>query len=117
MINKRELRIGNLVKVINTIIEVTEIKSGGINPIWEDYQYSYTALQPIPLTEEILEKTNLRADIKKDYYEYGNFFLERARNSWYCEHIEVTSLHQLQNIYFALSGEELDVSKILKNRK
>ena len=34
--------------------------------------------------------------------------------NWKGEHIEVTSLHQLQNIYFALSGEELDVSKILK---
>ena len=113
MINKRELRIGNLVKV-NYIFQVKEIKQDGINSIWGDYQYSYTALQPIPLTEEILNKTNLRADIKKDYYEYGNFFLERASNSWYCEHIEVTSLHQLQNIYFALSGEELDVSQILK---
>ena len=108
------MRIGNLVKVNDTIIEVTEIKSGGINPNWDSYKHSYDDLQPIPLTEEILNKTNLRADIKKDYYEYGDFFLERASNSWYCEHIEVTSLHQLQNIYFALSGEELDVSKILK---
>ena len=114
MINKRELRIGNLVKVNDTIIEVTEIQLRGINPNWDSYKHSYDDLQPIALTEEILEKTNLRADIKKDYYEYGNFFLERANNIWYCEHIEVTSLHQLQNIYFALSGEELDVSKILK---
>ena len=41
MINKRELRIGNLVKV-NYIFQVKEIKQDGINRIWEEFWQHYS---------------------------------------------------------------------------
>lgn len=135
MINKRELRIGNLVIVNGEIWDIEDVGHNG----WNMYEYSYATLQPIPLTEEILNKVGF-IDSIKHVYEYknnsnilfdepedcnntkeypigitggnGNYFLG------YIPHGEVIIrclyLHQLQNMYFAITGEELDVSKLLK---
>ena len=138
MINKRELRIGNLVKVNDTIIEVIDINVNFIN----EYEISspyFEYLQPIFLTREILNKVGF-ADSTKHVYEYkdnSNILFDEP-NDWnnpeeypigitggngnyflgYIPHGEVIIrclyLHQLQNIYFAITAEELDVSEILK---
>jgi len=59
---------------------------------------------PIPLTPEILEKcdfygTNFPAQLSVS--NNGNYYWGNGIN------IEVKSLHQLQNLYFALTAEEL----------
>ena len=125
MINKRELRIGNLVKVINTIIEVTEIQSGGINPNWDSYEHSYDDLQPIALTEEILEKLSLeKFDRYYSIYKNWELVISKEGNKYIVDNIDgdishddsdykIRFLHQLQNIYYILNRKELNVSKLL----
>ena len=75
--------------------------------------------QPIPLTPEILEKAGFAK--KYDYYEiwYGNedISFQLLNDGWYrmweCDGMEGRTgiaykyVHQLQNLYFALTGEEL----------
>lgn len=83
-------------------------------------------MQPIPLTEEILLKCGFSrvTGIHKRYIkEYGAFWfeiLEQAKeNVWHLmlstnDGMTLTGLgiyyfiHQLQNLYFALTGEELN---------
>jgi len=125
MINKRELRIGNLVKVINTIIEVTEIQSRGINPNWDSYKHSYDDLQPIALTEEILEKLSLeKFDRYYSIYKNWELVISKEGNKYIVDNIDgdishddsdykIRFLHQLQNIYYILNRKELNVSKLL----
>lgn len=74
----------------------------------------------IPLTPEILEKCGFEQDefITRDFFKQG-FFNFKAVNHYedgflvICNFmqggIKVKYLHQLQNLYFALSGEELNI--------
>ena len=80
--------------------------------------------KPIPLDEEWLQKLGYcRYDERVDYFYDGNFrtridlhkcefkfysFCEVSNEQWYL--LTVQYVHQLQNIYFALTGEELIVS-------
>ena len=135
-----ELRVGNLVyPFINSaevgeeeVIEILEIGEH-CKVKWEDdIMYRYIEdLSPIPLTEEILlkcgfeklkgkknENTFMNADLNfgnpvlklNDYtrlctnggYEY--LFLDGFR-------LPCKYLHQLQNLYFALTGNELTIKE------
>lgn len=116
MIEARELRIGNffieensgeIIKVIG-LEEKRIVFSGMFLDKWQS--------KPIPLTEEILLKCGFteRYDevffIATGYVEIiylkGELYLsiEGQLLPLQCEH-----LHQLQNLYFALTGEELEV--------
>jgi hypothetical protein len=73
--------------------------------------------EPIPLTEEWLVKFGLKG--RKDFvYNYNGFGVQirdgifygafkDLGNVIYHSTVEVKSVHQLQNLYFALTGEEL----------
>jgi hypothetical protein len=117
MIKANELRIGNLVMddddshdVFN-VEEITKGKSETENMWFINGRWSEDVL-PIPLTHEILEKCGFEKE--EDYYSYEGFKL------WYNDYnfyhmnsemlIHVDYLHQLQNLYFALNGEELAVN-------
>jgi len=117
MINANELRIGNWVLIESHITTVNHIMGD------EDY------FLPIPLTPEILEKCGfVKNKVQNDCIELGgiDFHLELMwgkENYYYpmltqtpqgCEERTVflnriNSLHQLQNLYFALTGQELEV--------
>jgi hypothetical protein len=133
-----ELRIGNWVRGENKykkteeFIKVESIHYKGIN-VYDDTEYghpvieadySFEDLQPIPLTSELLEKCGFVLDKgvgvwfdKKendgfrftftlwDSYEGGYLFTREMPSN----HIPVFYLHQLQNLYFALTGEELNI--------
>jgi hypothetical protein len=111
-IKATELRIGNYYKpeilddVLYDVITVEDISDLFYDPI-DDY-YS-----PIPLTEEWL----LRFGFYKDTNYYTNHLIETSFmfkrtmihqsgevNVKYLEYV-----HQLQNLYFALTGEELTI--------
>ena len=114
-----ELRIGNLVDLGNRIAKVidighlscTVVDLGETQDTLEDYERT----QGIPLTEEWLDKFGF--DIKdKDRLDWvkGAFNLERSNedNNKFCfevysHYIPLDYVHQLQNLYFALTGEEL----------
>ena len=122
-----ELRIGNLTKQGKVIfIELDELIGDSFRVEDSDgvqYKNTWMKIQPIPLTPEILEKAGFEktynspyrvkfdhikhreigytfSDIK-DYYENGFRFYDR--------NIDINYLHQLQNLYFALTGDELPI--------
>jgi hypothetical protein len=129
-----ELRIGNLVMFAgNSGIEYRKIKCIKLNEFGflSDYDgVNFEICKPIPLTEEWLlrfgfEKSDkLRDAFKKQYYynftknidnkfiETISFELTEYNNlyPYFFEHIQ--HVHELQNLYFALTNEELT----LKNK-
>jgi hypothetical protein len=96
-----ELRLNNYV-YDNESQDVIQIERG------EHIEY-ISLYDPIPLTEEWLLKFGLMS-IKTElglwnngdaiYFNYG---LEKS--------IQLKYVHQLQNLYFALTGEELEIKK------
>lgn len=121
-----ELRIGNLLrdKVTGTELKVTGLteKETVIHVIdrsrfplpdgWES--------EPIPLTEEWLLKcgfeinrqTKEENNIWRCYSEEGFFEVEQIGDGFFlddndCYGTELNYVHRLQNLYFALVGEEL----------
>jgi hypothetical protein len=116
-----ELRIGNLLlDNFNKEVEVKDIMALGINSQWGYSMFSYEDLKPIPLTEEWLKKFGLQSnqwfcensfcivEDKTGDTHYG--WCMKVQNASHTKKIEFgyfKYVHQLQNIYFALTGEEL----------
>lgn len=129
MIKKEELRIGNIVLYKPYGNKDGEMKTiqGMLGMLVYFDRHSnesgmFHNLQPIPLTTEILEKCGFdwqervnedRDDIewlcipKMDYVTYkdGKFYIGYGFGT--LDHIKF--LHQLQNLFFALTGEELEI--------
>jgi hypothetical protein len=110
MIKANELRIGNWV-----------YNSGEPYKIdWRNDDYWHTdSLEPIPLTPEILEKCGFN-NFGKDLI-HSDFAIEKRKDIavlWPNEGCTETHnikvpckyLHQLQNLFFALTGEELEIN-------
>jgi hypothetical protein len=131
MIASNELRIGNyILDQKERIRRVWTIKQSSV--MVSDYDIDERDIFPIPLTPLILEKCGfVLEEFKGDSYgkEVGDVYRngiaiinkEGVFHLWvYIEGDEFYSfewtvvhhLHQLQNLCFALTGEELDVSKI-----
>lgn len=135
----RELRIGNLVNVprlgqsafrIDIIEHLSKNhdKVGVSQPIAEGFPTHPLTLfledlQPIPLTEEILLKCGFEDGCKSIYAIYlpndGSYFHVKysVHNNGFYVVLEgfyasrrIKSVHQLQNIIFALTGEELKIN-------
>lgn len=102
---EKDFRIGNWV-----------LENGSYRQIEADDFYNPQLLNPIPLTEEILLKCGAK---KSDdsfggyiiYYPNGNG-MRVKNNEWSSQHLSVKLeyLHQLQNLYFALTNEELKIN-------
>lgn len=121
MIKVNELRIGNWVERAAGMMQVTGITEEGVHfsdGDIEDFKYPI----PIPLTPEILEKcgcvkdeNNLQIELgarMRLWFNDGNpaemdIIQDGKHISFKCAHIKY--LHQLQNLYFALSGNELNI--------
>lgn len=109
-----ELRIGNWVNTMHGYGRINEIGMCGGGFTIEHGYHDEDWLEPIPLTPEILERAMgseryIKAGeiIKgfKDGYLFGFSDNEYGME----EFTELKYLHQLQNLYFALTGEELEV--------
>lgn len=111
-----ELRIGNLLHNDNVIVK---IDARSVFDIWDDK--GIKNYKPIPLTEEFLlkfgfEKSN-RLDLGelKPCYAILSLAIMIRHNSFFIDWIggntELKYVHQLQNIYFALTGDELTLNK------
>jgi hypothetical protein len=116
-----ELRIGNLVLIPYnksnkqegffeaTISQIVDF-GAYIKP--EDYE-------PILLTEEWLLKFGFASNPYQDRYEKGVLHIECDKTKGYlqlwCEQLPqaifIKYVHQLQNLYFALTGEELQLQE------
>ena len=116
-----ELRIGNL---INTPYEkeakmksiVEDDSWGGYYIVTNNNKTSITVVKPIPLTEECLLKFGFEA--RKDvFFKFGGYAhmisLNKNFDTYRVEIVNqsisrIKYVHQLQNLYFALTGEELN---------
>jgi len=73
---------------------------------------SLDILEPIPLTEEWLLKFGFESNPYEDRYEKGEIYVECNKTKgftelWLSGFPHIKHVHQLQNLYFALTGEEL----------
>lgn len=127
MINAKELRLGNFINYINSdyindhkkrddtfeVIEVDVIDHLGIN------NFAHEDLEGIPLTHELLHiHLGFEFSAYKIFKGYGRG-LTNGKITVDCNTMQPTDfgnnisateikyLHQLQNLYFALTGEEL----------
>lgn len=115
MIQPNELRIGNY--VFNGDGEVYPITV--VHPITKVYE----RFEPIPLTEDWLVKFGFEKDqhipfklrsigVNKNYYkgEFKGFNLCVMGVDWVNVSGKIQKVHQLQNLYFAITGEELTLA-------
>ena len=135
----KELRIGNLVKDDECIIVIVEALSGDnalVNGYGENevlfYRKGYpnvlfeSEIYPIELTEELIFKCGFEK--VKSNYEYAECFdyvLQPIYFDMSNTSIKINGvyqaikypkyLHELQNLYFALTGQELDISQLINN--
>lgn len=126
MIKATELRIGNLVQSKDgRLTTVNELKDDLVDCEWSGAHY----IEPFPvsLTPEILKKCGFKGMPVGKYQDDGNWHLKAPDcvvaydDRWQSDNAGRVSyngctiwcpilyLHQLQNLYFALTGEELTV--------
>jgi hypothetical protein len=110
-----ELRIGNVVKRNEVVVTCDFMSAANCYSIPEQYE-------PIPLTEEWLLKFNPSACPNAAYLfesEIGGVWIEKFIDDKYyltddeanmLSFIEIKYVHQLQNIYHSLTGEELAIT-------
>lgn len=106
----KELRIGNFVKLKNM-----PVPNSYLIESWREFEMN--EFEPIPLTEEWLVKFGFERDqINNTWSNSNSFFaIEFDGNGWvnsinggeYTNGTTFQHVHQLQNLYFALTGEEL----------
>ena len=120
-----DLRIGNWVK---------DIKKGyvsihGIEPNWDEVWLNYChgsgiykkriiEIEPIPLTEELLKKCGFDLVVKEGnqgefrVYQLNEITYNTNHGWWWKHHLTVQPkyIHELQNLFFALTGEELEIN-------
>lgn len=127
-----ELRVGNLIHFLNYDSKYSEITAIYFDclyfhaPTGSEGMESHSLAEPIPLTEEWLLKFGFTPDKHNLVYDhpspkepenehkdlgtkYPSFFFNKRLNRWMdCQtRVCVDYVHQLQNFYFALTGEEL----------
>jgi len=121
-----ELKIGNLVDLGNRIAKVIEINHLACVVVdleeTQDTIEDYDRTKPIPLTEEWLIKFGFSREVKVGsemgtdgvefrVYHFDVLTFNTNHGWWYkVQRINDTPLeyvHQLQNFYFAITGEEL----------
>lgn len=128
MIDMRELRKGNMVKCLSHLpigyhvssypyTEIYEIKDSSIET--EAGTHKYKDVAPIPLTEELLIKAGGLKLNENEYIfrdgetdiipvnlalESGLFYLGNKDNK---QSIVIASVHQFQNLYYAIKGKDV----------
>jgi hypothetical protein len=104
-----DLRIGNLVLSKGVPVQIEEI-------MWETVRYCYGEfpidyIQPVPITEEWLLRFGFEFKVVygNNFWTLNNIliFEDKNGNFEYSVGLKIQSIHQLQNLYFALTGKEL----------
>jgi hypothetical protein len=132
MLKVSELRLGNLIFHNGEVMPVVQIERRyktiySLNYIDVDERIIGDHFQPIPLTPEWLERCGFVStlsgddfhseiiwdDPKSDYHycEAGYFIDKSGDYGYYCDIGDIQYLHQLQNLYYALTGEELTIKQ------
>jgi len=119
-----ELRIGNLVSNDGCLNTIENLMSDGVCTLktmqGNFIHAKYDLIKPIPLTEEWLVKFGFEKD-GDDLVLDTDLFLLVSYNDDDFVHLKSNNLetiisikyvHQLQNLYFALTGEELTIKQL-----
>lgn len=142
----QELRVGNWIYYKGEPIQVTMIGIGGVQSATDEVvinaKFNTPDLTPIPVTIELLElfgffasyedkdtyskfisqqDNYLNVDLKNSYTDYGSGSRYCGCDCFTNQHFDVPHaqyLHELQNIYYSVSGLELPITrKIISNEK
>jgi hypothetical protein len=121
----RELRIGNYVLCRGAVARVTSISEDGIGYVKQsgisEGKIPFKLVKPIPMTEEWLVKFGFVIFNEYFFKEFGNHnefsitlfdydngkFIYNPKTHF--NYIDIIHAHQLQNLYFALTNEELTI--------
>ena len=118
-----ELRIGNYLHTPDGIGQVSGVQDMSVTEV-DEVGYAIEQTPPIPLTEEWLNRFGFKnkSNSGSAYYlltsgDYGlglqEGLTQETRGMYYYfmtnsdKSIKIESVHQLQNLYHALTGEEL----------
>lgn len=115
-----ELRLGNWVKVE---FDYEVVKAINETTLWcalggkgEGCMQLHSDVSPIFLDERWLLKLGFVSNAYQDRYELKNVHIECNKTNGFLElyylktGIDIKYVHQLQNLYFALTGEELTIN-------
>jgi hypothetical protein len=114
MIKANELRIGNKVDYYGNIVTINYINDTDVG--FSDYvPFDYPLLDeinPIPITEDWLVRFGFEySDITVDFHSFHIDLMKTNNGKFITTDIikcpELQHIHQLQNLYYALTGEEL----------
>lgn len=131
MIKANELRVGNIIEQYgkHVIVDGIDKKHRKDNDYYirvkEDKEigYWFNQFKPIPITEDLLLKCGF--ELKGIIFRINNGFANQfdvnyslSRNIYYYDwskygiynEVELKYLHHLQNLYFALTNEELQIN-------
>jgi hypothetical protein len=114
-----QLRIGNITS-LGIVFLINQDVFSVIDSKGDWFKNTLTEIKPIPLTEEWLLKfgfeinrqTKEENNIWRRNWEEGRFEVEQIGAGFflwdnYCYGTKIKYVHQFQNLYFALTGEEL----------
>ena len=124
-----ELRIGNYIELDGKVESIWEISMDYQDEGFPLFSAGTTSLvefrecrhKPMPLTEEWLEKFGFYETSRYGKYLEFNINQEQSLRLPICKHserdfwyvlrgsVKIQYVHQLQNLYFALTGEELTI--------
>lgn len=118
----QELSIGNLVCYNGKVVKVEQITKHkiGYRTIPNETRMNYAKLceiEPIPITEELLEKYGFDEPCDGVYeHNYGEFEVTKEVENWWVTWnggsdfwFKIKHLHQLQNAYYLATGKELEI--------
>lgn len=129
MVNIKECEFGNyfgyeseiyLLVNVSKYSKIRKINTGESNPI----EVPLTDLEPIPISIPLLEKCGFEEHTiynedqdERDFYVHSKFsdlmYVDGVLKNGLDELPDIIYLHQLQNLYFDLTGEELEINLTL----
>lgn len=119
-----ELRVGNMLNydTAEGDVVVTKVDWQDLKWLTDDPKGFNSVYTPIPITADWLERLGLKLTYEGNYYKkydhpvnlYFGYDIFKKRPErvarYYGNYIKIEYVHQLQNLYFALTGEELSVN-------
>jgi hypothetical protein len=113
-----DLRIGNFVEILGKIETVVDVMCDSVNTLTCE-GVTYDMVHPIPLTEDRLVKFGFEPEYNNMTrittfnlpdtpfsYVQGKFVINTSTGD-FC--VCIDKVHQLQNLYFAFRGEDLQI--------
>jgi len=127
-----ELRIGNITSM-GVVCSIEDNFFRVLDSEGDTFKNTWADIQPIPLTEELLLKFGFKHQNKYDLE--SNLYSKKLKSEYYFTiysktetldfktkfigwkvlnigfDLKIDFIHQLQNLYFALTGEELTIKQ------